>query len=294
MKLAKFLLNCLLFVITFVIMIAAQWGVSSLLCLEAGSDVEKINFKRTEEEVSYFDVPTFLVEDLKTGYATEEFHSIRNWFKWEWWKNGMRWADIALTKVVVTFKAVFLPVADIDDLRENHIEGYQEEWSEYYNWHYILESDEYIKSIGLDPEKIHNEGYNELDEDYSTYLNYYLSPIWACSTSNPEMLTQSDFVDEYADQYRFIRLATHFNTEAMQTYYNKFIDSDGDIKFSTISVYMQILVAFIFSCWFLHNNKFKLRRNEETDENEVEGGYKGFNLPGFKKKKKKDKKKAKK
>lgn len=288
MKLARTLLNFLLFVVTFFIFLFSQYGVTALYTAQAGQDVERVHVSAGEYEVGYLDAPKFMVADLKVGYASEEFHSVRDWFDSEWWHKNMKWADVAISKVVVTFKGVFLPVADIDDLRVHHVEGYTEEWKEYYNWHYILESDSYKRYAGIDPalsrEEIGILAANPEVENYEVYLDYLVA--LNDLTKDDETMNQNQWILKHNPEYSYIRKAFHFNTDEMQVYYNKFINTNGDIKFAAVSVYVQYMIALIASIWFVSNNKFKIKRDEETGENEVEGGFK---LPGFRGKKAKKK-----
>ena len=296
MKLARFLLNTLLFIVTFAIILCAQYGVTALFTLQAGEDVDRVQIFSSDDDVSYIDAPGFLIEDLKMGYQTEEVYWIRSWFDNDegnnWWARNMRWADIGLSKIVVTGKAIIMPVSDIKDLRDTHIPEFTEEWHEFYNWVNILESDAYKIWAGIDPSLTDDEigalaaEYNNPDSTiYRDYLN---------AKGNLINMTEDEWMacKDHSEEIQFIRLARHYNTPTMHNYYNKFVNESNVVKFSAVTLYIHLLIAILVAAWFLRNNSFKIRRDEENDDNVVEGGYKLF--PGFGSRKKRKNRKKKK
>lgn len=267
MRVAKFLLNTLLFGVMFVVILFAQWGITSVVSLQ-DPDSERIVIAPKADRVSYLDAAGFLAEDLKAGYAQEDYYLVRNWLGFEWWKNGTAWADVAISKIVVTAKAVFVPVLDIKDMKTNRIEGYDVSWNDFgEGWLKVIKSPEYLKIV---------EG---MDEVSKASYNMAIAELLNLETTN-----QDKWVSNHKQEYKFIRLSQHYNTPEMQKYFEKFIGDDGKIKFATISIYAHFIITLILAGIFVHNNKFTLRRNEDDNENEVGGG---ISFPGFRKKNKK-------
>ena len=118
MKLIRFFANLLLFLVSAIVVSMIQVGTYDLISLQS-SAVEPIHVvAQKEDDVAYLDTYTFWAEDIGTGVKTESKYRIRNWFGWDWWKNGMGWADTALDVTIAAVKPIVVPVAQMNAVRE--------------------------------------------------------------------------------------------------------------------------------------------------------------------------------
>ena len=102
----------------FVIIIAAQYLTLALLALPSAGEVERVQlFQKEPEDVVYADAPGFWSTNIGILQDTEEPKiAIRGWFKWEWWQNGMEWADWAVTYVSEITTPIIAPVYTANDM----------------------------------------------------------------------------------------------------------------------------------------------------------------------------------
>jgi hypothetical protein len=275
MRIIKWILTSLVFSMTFVIVLAAEYGTLALLTipgtLPGGNNiVERVHLfpDPNESNITYYDAVDFWSADFKESFEmaidTPEYE-VRSWFEWEWWQTGMRWADVALS----TGKAVVVPaVAPIYEIKEMYI-------------YYGRELNDPIFAEQFNEQFGANISYAGTVQDY---LN-----------GNMTNISQS--------QYKFI-----FNTERKLEKYNsvtdgvrvyqkfveKFINYEGNIngvrltsenptssellngyQFKSVDavsafLFYQLFLALVLAAYFTYQNPIIIKKNT-LGENEVEG-----------------------
>lgn len=294
----------------FVMTLGAQYGVFALLSLQAGPDTERVHFVSKENTVGYFDAFGYWGTDVKTNVTSEPKYYVRNWVNADWWRNGTKWADYGVNFVWGAVRPIFAPVYDIRLMKESHIPEWDPSWRTYTNWKNILVSDEWLmtflseeEAAGLVTEEfIENTDfafryvsivsyYGSLDPTSlvaMSLLNNVIDPVSkgpaATAIEGTRILGEGEWVHEFYDEYCFIERVNKYNDPAYTIYKNKFF-ANGDLKVATITVYFQLIMSLVVSLYFVSQNRFRLRRTDDG-ENEVSGG---LALPGFGKRKKKRK-----
>lgn len=312
MKLARFLLNVLLFGVMFIMTLGAQYGVFALLAVQAGPDTERVHFVAKEDTVGYFDAFGYWGADVKTNVTSEPKYYVRNWVDADWWRKGTKWADYAVNFVWGAVRPIFAPVYDIRIMKESNIPEWDPSWRSYTNWKNILVTDEWLLTFLpeedatalVTPEFIENTDftyrhvavvayYGTLDPTSPvamSILNNVIDPISkgpaAAAIEGTRILGEGEWVHEYYDVYCFIERVNKYNDPVYAPYKNKFF-ANGELKVATITVYFQLIMSLVVASYFVSQNRFRLKRTEDG-ENEVSGG---LSLPGFGRRRKKKKKK---
>ena len=318
MKLASGFLNVLLCIILFAVILMTQFLIFTVISSEAHTDTIHI-ISAKEDEVSYVDGIGFMITDITTNLQSPPKYRVRSWFANPTWEKCTLWADFAIDKIWGSIRPVFVPTFDIYLMQVSHMEDYETFRTEsgknllddYQNgaWIYILESEQFLSYFGEKTETRNFQNtvksaklslpyyyYNEEIDGHSVeriltidqYRNYCLGIEDKTLTDKeifkyePQM-TKLEWIAEYNTLYNFIERFVKYNNEPYSLYYDKFIDERNEIKTATISVYCQLIVAFVLAVYFTYQNKIVLKENEYR-ESEVHGG---IHLPGFGSKKKK-------
>lgn len=285
MRLIKWILTTLTFLVTFAIVIVAEYATMAVITLpgglpgEQGNVVERVHIfpDPTQTQIVYTDAITFWSTDIEQSLemATEDpEYEIRAWFEWEWWQNGMEWADVAYS----TVKAVVVPVVSpVYEIKELYV---------YYG-------------TSLEDFKIANP---VTSEDFTKNLMIDKAIIFGINS-----LRTTDF-DAFVYTYNIQRKIDKYNSVGLdglpiyRTFVEKFINYTGDIdgvrgedyEFESVDalsafLFYQIFLAIILAMYFTYQNPIVIKRNS-GGENEVEGRF----LPrvprlGFGKRPKKEK-----
>ena len=120
MKFLRFLCNFLMFfAVTFAVS-CVQVGLFDVVAAQS-PDVKAIHIVPVNDTaVAYLDSYAFSFEDIKENYKQEPKYRIRNWASANWWKKGMKWADVALDATIATFKPVVVPIAQVNAVMNYH------------------------------------------------------------------------------------------------------------------------------------------------------------------------------
>ncbi len=305
---------CILFIMATLV----EFGVYNLIALPAGQTstigiVEKDSDGDGQiDTVSYLDTFIFLGEDLKQSITREPRFFVRSWFKWDWWQNGMRWADVAVEAVVGVVVPVIAPVYEIKEIQyyytnNNPIVGTIGDGEYIVNGLYVLNATEINKITPSNPE--YDPLFVETFEDmhgtsfaYAEFSNPVIidgisssvvtgGSIYKISNGKVEELT---YWVRYGTSRNFTsnewkkENTTFTNTLMKINKYNsadangnnvytkwmyKFIDIETRvIKSSACSLYFQFYLALILAIWFSYQNPIVIKRNE-YGEDEVTGGF---------------------
>lgn len=303
MRLAKLILNLILICVTFVLVTLAEFTIYNLIALPAGSNStiafvsQDTNDDGHDDNVSYFDTFAFLGDDLKESVTREPRYMIRSWFKWDWWQNGMKWADVAAEAVVGVCVPIFAPVYEINEIKyyytsDTPIKGNIGNEYEVYGL-YVLTDEEvgFIdkKSTTYNPEFI--ETFNETKKTTFAYAEFTNGigdgndrvsggGIYKIENGEiKEVITWSKYGDaaNYSssawkkENNSFINVLLKLNkynsvnedgTNVYIKWKYKFMDENGVIKSSTSSLYFQFYLAVVISIWFCYQNHFVVDRDE--------------------------------
>lgn len=262
MRLVKWILSTIVFTVTFLIVLAAQYATSALITapgtLPGNGDnaVERVHLfpDPNDSDITYSDALEFWSVDMAQSWETageSPSYTIRGWFDWDWWYNNMEWADTVWSYT----KAVIVPaVAPVYEIKEMYIyygrDMYDETYAEMFN-------DQF--------------GQNIL---YSGTVDDYLD-------GNYENLSR----DQYAFLYNLeVKLSKYnaVNEEGIPVYrrfVEKFInyegDLDGEYEFESVNavsafLFYQLFLAVVLAAYFTYQNPIVISRNG-VGENEVEG-----------------------
>jgi hypothetical protein len=266
MRLIKFILSSLVFSITFVIVLAAEYATLALITLPGGSGVvERVHlFPNPEDtDITYSDAITFWSTDIQQSLVTEgerPEYTIRAWFDWDVWSQNMEWADYALSQVKAVVVPILAPVYEVKEL---------------YVYYGREMSDPYFGE--------------EFNRQFGNFINYQIAVGDYLS---------NDYDNMTIDHYQFfhnleIKIskynATAINEETGQTYkvfrryVEKFINYSGnlngvrgvDYEFESVDalsafLFYQLFLALVLAAYFTYQNPIVVNRSA-TGENEVEG-----------------------
>lgn len=122
MKFLRFLCNLIYFIALCFGISVVQVGAYDVLALQDGfSDsynLQAIHVYGNNDNVGYIDEYTFWGTDLSTGVSGDSKYRIRNWVDNDGWRNNMAWADKALDVVIGATKPIFVPIAQINALKD--------------------------------------------------------------------------------------------------------------------------------------------------------------------------------
>jgi hypothetical protein len=285
MRLIRFILSSLVFSITFVIVLAAEYATLALITLPGGSGVvERVHLFPDPEDtdITYSDAITFWSTDIQQSLVVEgekAEYTIRAWFEWDVWSENMGWADYALSQAKAVIVPILAPVYEVKEL-------------------YVY----YGRDI-RDPEFGDN-----FNDQFGNFINYQIA-VGDYLSNNYENMT--------IKQYQFfhnleIKLAkynavavdeqTGQSYSVFKKYVEKFINYSGDLEgvrgedyeFESVDalsafLFYQLFLAIVLSAYFTYQNPIVISKNS-IGENEVEGKiFPRFPRIGLKNRKNKEK-----
>jgi hypothetical protein len=267
MRLIKFILTSLVFSITFVLVLAAEYATLALITIPGGSGVvERVHLFPDPEDtdITYSDAITFWITDIdnslvKDGDKPE--YNIRGWVDSPWWYENMEWADYAWTQI----KAVVVPVAaPVYEVKELYV-YYGATLQDFIHIGPNLTAEQRAQNYAI--ETAIANGINELgqyDRDGYQYVHNIVRKI-----------------------AKYNRVAVDENTgqtyKVYRRYVEKFINYTGnldglrgvDYEFESVDalsafLFYQLFLALVLSAYFTYQNPIVISRNS-AGENEVEG-----------------------
>jgi len=303
MKFVKLILNLIMFVFVLLLTWVAAFAVQWVLCVQTGNaDNGYVPVSIKEDSVGYNDAFGYLGTSVQANYATygnDEYqyytfkyeveegqpektitadvrgpkYRCRNWFSWNWWKNSLGlWLDYGVDAVASVSAPIILPTSNIQQLQK----------------YYGKQLYEFRDEINTNSKQTYGD----------TGLTYYEVAIAKLSEA---LLTDSEYtyakwVDDYTLMYNYMFKIAKYNATmevtnendelevvpVYESYYNKFIGSDGQPKTSIYLLYYTIILSLIISLWIVHQYPVVTTQNE-FGEVEVSGGL-------FRRKRNKEKK----
>jgi hypothetical protein len=267
MRLIKFILSSLVFSMTFIIVIAAEYATFTLLTLpgtlpNSDSVVERVHLfpNPNETEITYSDALTFWSVDTKESinlaFSQPEFE-VRGWFDWDVWYNNMAWADYAVSAVKAVVVPIFAPVYEIKELYV----------------YYGASLEDFI--IAPNSSGFLNGESTRKNTAIQFALTYGIEELRNFS------------IKDYQYVYNIQRKIDKYNTlneEGVPVYrqfVEKFINYTGDLngvyEFQSVNavsafLFYQLFLAFVLSVYFTYQNPIVIKRNM-NGESEVEGRF---------------------
>jgi len=256
MRLLKSILTLILFTVTFVIILFAEYATLYALSFPAGrGEIERVHLIECEgTSVCYADSVGFWSTDFEAATNMEEpKFVIRSWFVWEWWQNGMKWADYAYTYTTEFIAPVIAPIYVANDM----------------NLHYGVEPT--AENIAFILSEKSGKNY-QLTLDRVEYALIVRDNGYV-------FMTENEWMKEYNDIYNVELLIEKYNQIDPETnepvfakYIGKFYDDEGNFKAVGMLLFYQIFLAVILSMYFTYQNPIIINRNA-TNENEIEGRF---------------------
>lgn len=257
MNLIKSILTGIVFMVTFIIIMAAQYITLSIVTISGGDEsIERIHlFPEENYKVTYSDAVGFwgtsVSQSMDQGEMGPEY-AIRGWIDREFWYNNMAWADFLWTQAKAVIVPVVVPVYEIRQMYT----------------YYGAEIEDFI----IEPES----GSLLTGDEIAKNSAIETSLIYGLDVLNR---------DDYQYVYNIMRRIEKYNrtdlegTEYYREFVEKFINYEGDLDndFEVISVnsiavflFYQLFVALILALYFTYQNPISVQRND-MNENEVQG-----------------------
>lgn len=284
MRLIKFILSSLVFLVTFVTVLAAEYATLALITIPGGSGVvERVHLFPDPEDtdITYSDAIVFWSTDIQQSLVVEgeePEYNIRGWIDSPWWYENTEWADYAWTQVKAIVVPIAAPVYEIKEL-------------------YVYYGTELSDFLHVGP----NLTVEEMAENFA---------IESALANGLSRLGEYDR-DGYQYVYNIVRKIEKYNAvdENGEKVYRKFVekfinytgDLDGvrgvDYEFESVDalsafLFYQLFLALVLAAYFTYQNPIVVNKNS-AGENEVEGRiFPRMPRIGFSKRKKKEKSSA--
>jgi len=265
MKLIKFILSSLVFSVTFIIVIAAEYATFTLLTLpgtlpNSDSIVERVHLfpDPNETKITYSDALSFWSVDtgqsINSAFSEPEFE-IRGWFEWDVWHNNMEWADYTLSAVKAVVVPIFAPVYEIKELYV----------------YYGASLEDFI--IASNSNGFLNGEATRKNTAIQFALTYGIDELRNFS------------IKDYQYVYNIQRKINKYNAlnENGVPVYRQFVEKfinytgnlDGEYQFTSVNavsafLFYQLFLALVLSAYFTYQNPIVINRNS-NGENEVTG-----------------------
>jgi hypothetical protein len=254
MKLLKLILTAILFTVTFVIILAAEYATLYALSFPVRNETERVHLFECEgSAVCYADSIGFWTTDFEASTRMPEpKFVIRSWFSWQWWQNGMKWADRTYSYVTEFVAPVIAPIYVANDMQ----------------LHY---------GIDPTPENIAMIISQKTGKNYQVTLDR-VEYAFSVRDSGYVFMTRNEWLKEYNDVYNVEIMIAKYNqvdtngNPVFEKYIVKFFDEDGNFKAVGMLLFYQIFLAVILSLYFTYQNPVIINRNA-SNENEIEGRF---------------------
>lgn len=262
MRLIKFILTSIVFIVTFVIVLGAQYATSALITApgtlpgDGDNAVERVHLfpDPSDSDITYSDALDFWSVTMSQSFETAgemPGYNIRGWFDWEWWYENMEWADTTWSYVKAAVVPAFAPIYEIKELyvyygRDMFDETFAEMFAEQFGANIVYEGtvDDYLRG---DFENLSRDQYQFL---YNLEVKLY----------------KYNAVDEQGEPVYRRFVEKFINYEG---------DLDGEYEFQSVNavsafLFYQLFLAVVLSAYFTYQNPIVISRNG-SGENEVEG-----------------------
>lgn len=289
MKLIKFLLNCLLFVVVFAISMGASIGIYSAISYQSADDYALIHFASDETDVSYIDAPLYWTDNIKNGVSNindaNSKSRVANWFNWSWWKNSMSKVDqYFVNPIVAIVKPIILPITCADEIKT-----YYDRDISYFATDINKTATTAASFTTMASDYFHVnvntvDGRVDIPDLRAKAAAFKLTNLLSDNAGTVDTKTQlpksnnvSDVYD-VAGQYNYFyqimfKLNKYNRTDdagnkLYEKWYKKFIFEDEagrHLKSSVYSLYTIELVALVFSLFFVWQNPITIRKNENGE-----------------------------
>ncbi len=307
MKFAAKIFNLILLAFTFCLVTFAEWGVYNLTALPSGTEntigivsrdtgagngileYEGSEFTAKDDNIAYFDTFSFLGTDVAESVQREPRYMIRGWFKWQWWQNGMAWADKVAECVIGAVVPIFAPTYEASQVKTY--------FSEYRGTAEIIfkNAEGHDTDLGIICRGVSDELVpgcpNYLLYKASDYTDSNGNGIWDTEDGvvfssvyrvvNGEIAekplikwhfhsgTKYDLIhnSEIRRAYNSLIKINKYNSGAYDSWANKFLSKDvkGNyvVKQAVSALYFQFYLAIVFSIWFVYQNPIVFEQNSD-------------------------------
>lgn len=276
MRLIKFILTSITFIITFAIVLFAQYATLAVIALPGtlpGSTtniVDRVHLVpdiTDRTQINYSDSLGFWSVDIQRSLemASEKpDYDIRGWIDQSWWYENTEWADIAWSSV----KAVIVPaVSPVYEIKEMYV--YYGTSLQDFEGQFNYTENGVINFVLYDGGNIENPTPSTIQAQLQKIKN-----------------EQQGFTrNHYQFAYNLLRKIEKYNSPVYTTFVEKFINYTGDltgargVDYEFVSVkglsaflFHQIFLAFVLSIYFVYQNPIVVNKNQ-YGENEVEGRF---------------------
>lgn len=252
MKALKIICNVLLFFVVVMAISLVQIGIFDLAAAQS-DDVQGIHLLSPDDEsVSYFDTYAFWAEDIGENFKQPAKYRIRNWVNANWWKKGMKWADVGVDTFIAAIKPIVVPVAQVNAIKNYH--GYNiNDFDEYFS-KYVYENEEAYNNALYECYVIFDMGYGEamtFGENSIPISEYEYNGKYE---GDGNEMDYSRWVRKNKQMYNTIWKLQKYNSKTYEKYFNKFITENNEIrhiKVATVVLYYQQYVSIILALIFV-------------------------------------------
>jgi hypothetical protein len=309
MKLVKFLVNTLVYIVTFFVVMTAQhvtmWAISAGASGQVDQRVYVFGSRESSDNVYIEDSLRFVIDDISKSYAHAKdmpTYNVRNWKlfgnnKWRFLDNKFgKSLDIGWSYVKATVVPIFAPMYEVKELYT------------YYDLDMPREApakDAYIKDIVREAfVKEYEKNFVDTDEItaeditrgvFASLTDYYDEDSFEFKFDivlKDIIRSNTNFPDANGNYYKFLynlhSKIEKYNSGAYDNYVRKFINLDTQkIKNTSVTLFYQLYLGLILAGYFTYQNEVTFEKNSEG-QNEVKG--RAFRLPKIRRRKNRNKK----
>jgi len=231
MRLAKTILVGIQLVIFFLVILGFQYVTLTAIALPSSGEVERVQLTNcTEDNVCYADSADFWATNIGQSYTMSEPKlMIRSLFKWQWWQDGMKWADWVITYGTEFITPIVGPVYVINDM---HL---------YYGMEATIDDVALILSIKDDMN--YELAHDRVEYAYSIREDGY------------QLMNRASWNKDYKDIYNIEILIAKYNAhdgESFAKFEAKFFDDEGEFKAVGTLLFYQILLSMLLAMYFAY------------------------------------------
>jgi hypothetical protein len=236
---AKLILTGIQILVWFVIILSAQYLTLAALALPSSGDVERVHLINCEgESVCYADAPGFWSANLDTMRDMgEPKWIIRDWFNWNWWQRGMKWADFTYTTVTEFVGPFVAPIYTADNMSVYH--GYN--------------------ATNADIALVISEKYNIPNDAV------LLSAVTAVRNGEVDPGYAHGVLITYKEVHNIEFFIKKYSDPSFARYVDKFFDNNGEFKAVGTLLFYQVILAVILSVYFTYQLPIVIERNEMNE-----------------------------
>jgi hypothetical protein len=276
MRLIKFILTSITFIVTFAIILFAQYATLAVIALPGtlpGSTtniVDRVHLVpdiTDGTQITYTDSIEFWSVDIQRSLemASENpDYDIRGWIDQSWWYENTEWADKAWSSVKAVFVPAFSPVYEIKEMYVYYGTSLKD-----FEGQFNYTENGVINFLLYDGGNIQNPTPSTIQAQLQKIKN-----------------EQQGFTrNHYQFAYNLLRKIEKYNSPEYTRFVEKFINYTGNLNgtrgvdYEFVSVkglsaflFHQIFLAIVLSAYFVYQNPIVVNKNQ-NGENEVEGRF---------------------